>query len=126
MTLDQLYQRNEKFQREAAKLAELLPGGNMLEYASMLIRGAKKIDVLLQKLIAASGERSFYGALDRIEEEMDEILFMLDKLDEASRAKNVEYINSFLKRGYDLMSIYSICCDQLIERRIKTNEFEAD
>lgn len=124
MTLDQLYQRNEKFQKEASKLAELLPGGNMLEYASLLIRGAKKVDTVLNKLVAASSERSFYTILDKMEEEMDEILFLLDKLDTSSRGRNIDIISDFLKQGYDLMSIYSICCDQLIERKIKSDEFE--
>lgn len=123
MTLEQLYKRNEKFQKEAGELAELIPGGNMLEFSSLLIRGSKKIDGQLQRLIATKSELSFHTAISKMEEEMDEIVYMLDRLDEANRMLKMDAIKEFIKKGYDLLSIYSICCDQLVERKIKTDEF---
>jgi hypothetical protein len=67
MTLEQLYQSNEKFQKEASQLSEMVPGGNMIEFSSLLIRGSKKIDVLLQKLITAKSETSFHAAICSID-----------------------------------------------------------
>ncbi len=124
MTLEQLYRRNEKFQKEASQLAEMVPGGNMIEFSSLLIRGAKKMDSQLQKLVSTKSENSFHSALSKMEDEMDEVVYMLDRLDEANRMKKMEFINEFIKNGYDLLSIYSLCCDQLIERKIKADEFE--
>ncbi|MFT6868087.1 MAG: hypothetical protein ACJA08_002937 [Cyclobacteriaceae bacterium] len=126
MTLEQLYQSNEKFQKEASQLSEMVPGGNMIEFSSLLIRGSKKIDVLLQKLITAKSETSFHAALTKMEDEMDEVVYMLDRLDEANRMQKMDFIIKFIKKGYDLLSIYSMCCDQLIEKKIKADEFEND
>lgn len=123
MTLEQLYRLNEKFQEEAGQLAELLPGGNMLEFSSLIIRGAKKMDMQLKKLISTKSENSFHTAMSKMEDEMDEIVYMLDRLDEANRSKGMDFITDFIKKGYDLLSIYSICCDQLIERKVKADEF---
>jgi hypothetical protein len=123
MTLEQLKQRNEKFQQEAATLAELMPGGNMLEFSSLLIRGSKKVDAHLAKLVGAKNENQFHDGMSNMEDELDEMVYMLDKLDQANRGKKVEFILDFLKLGYDLVSLYSMCCDQLIAKKLKTEEF---
>ncbi|MFY0599137.1 MAG: hypothetical protein JXR03_05665 [Cyclobacteriaceae bacterium] len=122
MTLEELHKRNEKFQKEAGQLAELVPGGNMLEFASLMIRCAKRMGAQLQKLISTKSEMAFHTALSKMEDEMDEVVYMLDRLDEANRVMKLDDIKSFIKKGYDLLSIYSICCDQLIERKVKTEE----
>lgn len=123
MTLEQLYERNEKFQKEASELAELFPGGNMLEFSSLLIRGAKKMDGHLKKLISTKSDMAFHSAMSKMEDEMDEIVFMLDRLDEANRKMKMKEIENFIKKGFDILSIYSMCCDQLVERKVKSDEF---
>lgn len=126
MTLEQLYNRNEKFQQEAGKLAELFPSGNMLEFSSLLIRGSKKMDVQLKKIISTKSELSFHTAMSKMEDEMDEIVFMLDRLDEANRKMKMDEINEFIKKGYDILSIYSMCCDQLVQKKVKEDKFDSN
>lgn len=125
MTLEKLYRLNEKFQQKATEITELIPGANLLEFSSALIRSARKLDNQLRKILSAKSQDSFYTQLERSEEEMDEIIFMLDRLDLLNRKHSSQIITDFVKRGYELLSIYSLCCDQLIERKTqKENEFE--
>lgn len=124
MTLEQLYHRNEKFQQRATELVDLLPGSNLLAFSSSMIRSAKKLDMILRKVISAKKESAFYQQIESLEEEMDEVIYLLDKLDVATRGRNMDMITDFIKRGYELLSLYSICCDQLLERKSKKHEDE--
>lgn len=125
MTLDDLTKRNEKFQQKATELVELLPGSNLLSFSSAIIRSSKKIDKTLHQVLAAKSQTSFYTKVDALEEDMDELIFMLDRLDDANRSRKILAINDFVKRGYELLSLYSMCSDQIMERRMsKQDEFE--
>lgn len=95
----------------------------MLEFSSLLIRGSKKVDVQLKNLVASRNEDGFHNYMNEMEDELDEMVYMLDKLDQANRAKKVAFIGDLLKKGYDLVSLYSMCCDQLISKRMKTEEY---
>lgn len=124
MTLEQLYQRNEKFQQEAMSIADLIPGGSLLGYSITLMRNAKKLDELLKKVLQAKTEIRFFQSIEAIEEETDEIIFILDKMDIENRKNKIGIITDFLKRGYELLSLYSLCCDQIIEKKVaKEDEF---
>lgn len=122
MTLEQLSKLNEKFQDKATQLADLLPGSNLLAYSSGIIRCARKMDKALGKVLAAKSQMSFYTQMDAMEEEMDELIYMIDKLDDANRKRNISTITDFVKRGYELLSLYSICCDQILERKTKKQD----
>ncbi|MEQ8474517.1 MAG: hypothetical protein RIC35_25185 [Marinoscillum sp.] len=122
MTLEQLTKLNEKFQDKASQLADLLPGSNLLAYSSGIIRSARNLDKNLSKILAAKSQVSFYTQMDAMEEEMDELIYMIDKLDDANRKKNISTIIDFVKRGYELLSLYSICCDQILERKTKKQD----
>lgn len=127
MTIEQLYHRNEKFQQKATELVDLLPGSNLLTFSTAIIRSAKKMDALLRKALTAKTDNSFYQYMENLEEEMDEIIYLLDKLDVATRGHNMDVITDFVKRGYELLSLYSLCCDQVLERKTKhTDEFETE
>lgn len=122
MTIEQLHHLNEKFQQKAAEIAELLPGGNLMEFSSVLIRNAKRMDTVFGKLLTVQSEKNLGRAMTRMEEEMDEIIFMLDQMDMANRQRKIGLINDLVKRGYELLSIYSIGCDQLLEKRLRKEE----
>ncbi|MEQ9304318.1 MAG: hypothetical protein RJQ14_10430 [Marinoscillum sp.] len=122
MTLEQLTKLNEKFQDKASQLADLIPGSNLLAYSSGIIRSSRKLDKTLNKVLTAKTEVSFYAQIDALEEEMDELIYMIDKLDDANRKKNISTITDFVKRGYELLSLYSICCDQILERKTKKQD----
>lgn len=122
MTLDQLHRLNEKFQTKTAQISELMPGGNLMEFASVLIRNSRRMDAVFQKMIAVQTQAGLGRAMSRMEEEMDEIIFMLDQMDLANRKRKMSSITDLVKEGYELLSIYSICCDQLLEKRIKQEE----
>jgi len=122
MTLEQLSQLNERYQQKATELAELLPGSNLLTFCTTIIRSAKKLDTYLTRMVTAKSETNLYQQLENMEEEIDEMIFLLDKLDVANRARKIQLITDFIKRGYELMSLYSMCCDQILERRLKKQE----
>ncbi|WP_421870624.1 hypothetical protein [Marinoscillum sp.] len=122
MTLEQLTQLNEKFQSKASQLAELLPGSNLLAFSTAIMRSAQKMDKVLHKVLSAKGQISFYNQMDALEEEMDELIYMIDKLDDANRKRKIPTITDFVKKGYELLSLYSICCDQIIERKMKKQD----
>lgn len=127
MTLEQLTRRNEKFQQQASQLAELLPGSNLLAFSTTIIRSTKKLDANLKRLLATQSDMAFYKQVDALEDEMDELIFMMDRLDEANRTRKIGSITDLVKRGYELVSVYSLCCDQLLERKTKNHdEFETD
>ena len=122
MTIEQLSQQNEKFQQRAAEIAELVPGSNLLEYSSILIRSSKKLDRILKNLLQANTEARFFQQVDAMEEEMDEIIWFLDQMDLENRKSKLGTINDFVKKGYELLSIYSLSCDRIIERRTKKED----
>lgn len=119
MTLHQLSNRNEKFQQSATEIAELVPGGNLLGFSTTLIRGAQKLDRNLTRIIEVKTEARFFQSIEAMEDEMDEMVYLLDKLESINRKDQLVAINDFLKIGYELLSLYSLCCDQVIERRAK-------
>ena len=92
MTLEQLSNLNEKFQNKASQLADLLPGSNLLAFSSAIIRSSQKMDKILHKVLSAKGQMSFYNQMDALEEEMDELIYMIDKLDDANRKRQIPMI----------------------------------
>lgn len=122
MTLEQLSQLNEKFQNKASQLADLLPGSNLLAFSSAIMRSSQKMDKILHKVLSAKGQISFYNQMDALEEEMDELIYMIDKLDDANKKRQIPTITDFVKKGYELLSLYSICCDQIIEKKMKNED----
>lgn len=96
-------------------------------FSTTLIRGAKRLDQQLRKILEATSEMRFFQQIEAMEDEMDEIIYLLDKLDVQNRKDKIGMINDFLKRGYELLSLYSLCCDQIIEKKVKKkDEFETD
>jgi len=122
MTVTQIHELNERFQKSAVQLSELIPSGTLVQATSMLIRCARKIDEQFLKLLKAPSEVSFNQIMDLLEEETDEVLFILDQLEMANKKQKISLINDFLKEGYDLMSIYSKCFDAIIDRKIGDRE----
>lgn len=118
MTLEELNRLNSRFQQKAGVLVELFPGSNFLNDASGMIRSSRKLDQLLKRILTAKTEISFYKAIDGLEEEIDEIIFFLDKLDNGNRLTKSPPVTDFVKTGYDLLSYYSKCCDQILEKKL--------
>ena len=122
MTLEQLYQRNEKFQQKATEISELIPGSALFRYSASLIRSVQKLDKHLKKALTVTVETRFYQNIEAVEDEMDELVYILDKLDMQNRNEKIGMINDFLKGGYELLSLYSMCCDQVIELKAKQKD----
>ncbi len=122
MTLTQIQQLNENFQKHAVQLSELMPTGSLLQATSMLIRSSRQIHEDFVKLLHAKGESSFNGTITNMENEMDEVVFILDQLELANKKQQISLIQDFLKEGYGLMSIYSKCCDQVIDKKVLKEE----
>ncbi|MBV6646681.1 MAG: hypothetical protein KI790_14585 [Cyclobacteriaceae bacterium] len=119
MDIQQLRKRNLKFQEASAKITEFLPGVNLLPLTTTMIRSCRKIDSTFPRLLVAKTELRFNQIIERIEEEIDEVIWALDKLQALNAKENNKTINDFIKYGYDLLSIYSFACDKIIERRVK-------
>ena len=122
MTVTQIHELNEKFQKGAVQLSELIPSGTLVQATSMLIRCARKIDDQFLKLLKAPSEMIFNQIMGKLEDETDEVLFILDQLELANKKQKIALINDFVKDGYDLMSIYSRCFDVIIDRKQKEEE----
>lgn len=122
MTVLELHNINEKFQKSAVMLSELIPSGGLTNATSAVIRSTRKIDAQFAKLLAAPSEMKFNMIMDKLEEEMDEVMFVLDRLDEANKKRQIALIKDFLKEGYDLLSLYSRCFDSIIDRKVYKEE----
>ncbi len=122
MTVTEIHELNEKFQKSAVQLSELIPSGSLVQATSMLIRCARKIDDKFSKLLAAETEAKFGQIMSILEDESDEVLFILDQLEIANKKQQISLINDFLKEGYDLISLYSKCFDYIIDKKVKEEE----
>lgn len=122
MTLEQIQQLNEKFQKQAVQLSELIPNGTLVQATSMLIRSSREIHQDFLRLLKLNSETKFNQVANRMEEEMDEVVFILDQLEIANKKQQISLIQDFLKEGYVLMSIYSKCFDQVIDKKVYKEE----
>lgn len=87
MTLEDLQKRNEHFQHKAAGLVDLMPTGGLLEVTTAIIRGVRLMDKYLAKLVRSTTEDEFTLAMKLIEEEIDEAVYVLDRIDK--RIENI-------------------------------------
>ncbi len=122
MTVTQIHELNEKFQKSAVQLSELIPSGTLVQATSMLIRSSRKIDERFLKLLSATSEAKFNQIMNLLEDETDEVLFILDQLELANKKQKISLINDFLKDGYNMISIYSKCFDHIIGKKVKEEE----
>lgn len=122
MKLQDIQKRNLAYQKRASELVDLIPGGGFLEISTALIRSIRLIDKHLIRSLQASNEIQFGHVMGQIEEELDESVFMLDRIDKQNRNLKMKALDDLLKEGYDLLSIYSICCDQLIGKRMQKDQ----
>lgn len=122
MTLQDIKKRNEHFQQKAAGLVDLMPAGGLLDVTTALIRSTRLIDKYLNKLVSAKTEDQFSQGMKLIEEEIDECVYVLDQMDKKNRKYKLKVLENFLKEGYDLLSIYSLCCDHIIGKRLNKDE----
>lgn len=122
MTVTEIHELNEKFQKGAVQLSELIPTGTLVQATSMLIRSARKIDDQFLKLLKAPSHSVFNQIMGQLEDETDEILFILDQLELANKKQKISLIDDFVKEGYDLMAIYSRCFDLIIGKKVKEEE----
>lgn len=119
MNLEQIQRRNEKLQDQAISLTEAIPGENLFPYTSIIIRSLKKINKLFPSLVSSLSEMRFYTQMEKLEEEVDEVVYALDKLHEVNRKYEILTINEVIKSGYELLSIYSMASDKIIEKRVR-------
>lgn len=119
MTVNEIHELNEKFQISAVQLSELIPSGGLTNATSIIIRSCRTIDEQFVKMLKAPSELKFNQIMDVLEEELDEVLFVLDQMEIANKKQKISLINDFLKQGYDLVSVYSKCFDYIIEKKVK-------
>ena len=122
MTLQDLQKRNEQFQRKAAGLVDLMPTGGLLDVTTAVIRSIRLIDKYLTKLVKSKSEDEFTLAMRMIEEEIDESVYILDRIDKKNRKHKLTVLDKFLMEGYDLLSVYSLCCDHIISKKVMKDE----
>lgn len=117
MKLEEIERKNERFRTAAGRLDELMPGENLISLCSLMIRSSKKVDQLLKGILMSETKVQFYKQMDRMEEELDDIVFSLDQLAIVNTSKKVPQLEDFIKYGYDMLQIYSLACDSIIEKR---------
>ncbi|GAB4231378.1 MAG: hypothetical protein Tsb0034_03700 [Ekhidna sp.] len=122
MTLTQIQELNEGFQKRAVQLSELIPSGGLVSATASIIRSVRTIHDEFLKILSAKEETQFTKIMGALEDEMDEVIFILDQLEIANKKQQISLIEDFLKEGYGLMSVYSKCCDYVIEQKVKQEE----
>ncbi len=76
------------------------------------------MDVLFPKLLEAKTEMRFGVVMEKMEEEMDEVVYELDRMAEIVKARKFKPLEEFVNYGYEVLNIYSLACDKIIERRV--------
>ncbi|MBC6426412.1 MAG: hypothetical protein GDA51_08095 [Ekhidna sp.] len=122
MTLTQIQELNESFQKRSVQLSELIPSSGMVQVTSVLLRSSRQIHKAFVRLLNVSSEEQFNKTIDIMEEEIDEVVYTLDQLEIANKKQQISLVEDFLKEGYRLMSVYSKCCDYIIERKVAGEE----
>ena len=118
MNLKEIQAQNIKFQNLAAKITQFMPEKNLMEFTSIIIRSSKRIDVLFYGLFSARTEIRFTTIMEKLEEEVDEVIYAMDRLSERVGVDDSKPMGEFVKIGYNLLSIYSAACDKIIEKRV--------
>jgi hypothetical protein len=118
MNLNQLEEKNKKFQDAAVRITELIPGENLVKWSSVMIRSSQRISKIFPNLLNSISEIRFNSVMEKLEEEMDEIVFALDRLTEINKKYKVNTLEQFIKYGFDMLSVYSWACDKIIEKRV--------
>lgn len=124
MKLNDLTERNKKFQDAVAQITELIHHKSVLEYCSQLIRSARRMDAMLRKLLATRNEMQFNTVIESLEDESDEIIFILDQLTDFDKRNGTSVMKHMVKQGFDVISLYSFACDRLIASRLSKDEFD--
>lgn len=124
MKLNDLTERNKRFQDAVAQITELVHHKSIMEYCSQLIRCSRKMDALLRKLLATKSEMQFNVVIESLEDESDEIIFILDQLTDFDKKNNTKVMKVVVKQGFDVISFYSFACDKLIASRLSKDEFD--
>ena len=125
MTKEQIEKQNLQFQDRALGLAELMPKANVMEFATLLKRSAGQVLRLFNQLLNAKNERTFWPTLERLEEEMNDLVYELDRLHDLNNVMKIRAVDSFIKFGYDLLSMYSVSSDQVVDHFIKSQNIKS-
>jgi hypothetical protein len=118
MKLNQIEDLNKKLQDLAAKCSEAIPGENLVEHISNIIRSLKAIDTRFLKLIQSKSDMTFFTTLEKLEEQLDEVVFALDQIHLVNTKYEINVLNQLIIDGYEMLSIYSMACDSMIEKRV--------
>lgn len=122
MTIEQIEKKNQQFQDRALGLSELMPNTDMMGFATLLKRNARQIHRLFEQLVNAKSERTFWPALENMEEVMNDLVYELDRLHDVNCVLTIKAVDSFIKSGYDMLSLYSISSDQIVNHFIKSQQ----
>lgn len=122
MTIAELFELNEKFQKSAVQLAELIPTGVFADASTVIIRNSRLMHEQLEHMIHSKNESQLGTAIERAEDHSDEIIFLLDQMEIANKNQPISIIDTFLKEGYDLLSIYSMAFNQVIKEKVPSEE----
>lgn len=125
MSIEQIEKQNQRFQDRALGLSELIPKADVIEFATLLKRSASQIHRLFYQLLNAKNERAFWPVLERLEEVMNDLVYELDRLHDLNNVMKIRAVDQFVKSGYDLLSMYSISSDQVVNHFIKSQNVKS-
>lgn len=125
MTIEQIEKQNQRFQDRALGLTELIPKADVMEFATLLKRSAGQIHRLFYQLLNAKSERAFWPVLERLEEVMNDLVYELDRLHDLNNVMSIRAVDIFIKSGYDLLSMYSVSSDQVVNHFIKSQNVKS-
>ncbi len=119
MIVAEIHDMNEKLQQSAINLSELIPSSSLVRDISIIIRSTGKVDKQFQQLILKKEQVEFNQNLDILENELDEIIFILDSLEKENKERRIDLVKDFLNEGNSLIACYSRAIDFLLKRQSK-------
>ena len=91
----------------------------------LLKRSAEHIHRLFAQLVMAQSERAFWPAYEKMDEVINDLIYELDRLHDVNCVLRIKAVDTFVKSGYDLLSIYSISSDQVLKQFMKTQNIRS-
>lgn len=118
MNIKKLNQQNEEFQKAIMQFSKLILSEDLMNTFTLVIGYTKKIQSYFEKLASYKTELELSLTIDKMENHIDDAIFILDQIEIVHRKKGIQPINDVVKDGYNLLSIYSMQIDLLIESKI--------
>ncbi len=122
MEIKELIERNNKFISQVSQLPDLFNDDVLLGISSELMKSARNISKKFASITKETNEMKFNSCMTALEDETDEVMFQLDRLERMGKKIKNPAIDQLVKEGYDLLAGYAIASDFIVSSRTDISE----